>query len=98
MKEMNVDSTYDEGILNEGIEYNVATNNGKEFDRAIFTGYKMQNGKKMMCFKTQKSNSLIINPSYLSSIMEQNIDEFNSVTYQQAEDAWDQRIGERKDG
>ena len=92
------DITYDEGILSEGIEYDVATNDGKEFVRAIFTGYKMNNGKRMMCFKTQKSNSLIINPSYLCWLMEQESTELNSVTAQQAEDAWEQRIGERNNG
>ena len=98
MKSMNIDSTYDEGILDEGIEYNIATNDGKEFDRAIFTGYKMHNGKKMMCFQTQKSNSLIINPSYLCWLMEQETTEFNPVSYKEAEDAWEQRIGERQNG
>ena len=95
---INTDTTYDEGILAEGSEYTVGTNDGTTFNRAIFTKYKMHNGKKMMCFKTQASTSLVINPSYVCWLMEQMLTELNSVTAQQAEDAWEQRIGERNDG
>ena len=95
---INTYTTYDEGILSEGSEYNVGTNDGTMFNRAIFTKYKMHNGKKMMCFKTQESNSLVINPSYVCWLMEQDMTEINSVIARQAEDSWEQRIGERNDG
>ena len=35
-----VDKTFDEGILIEDVEYNMGTNDGKEFDRAIFKDIK----------------------------------------------------------
>lgn len=81
-------STYDDGLLAEGIEYDVAINTGVTYNRAVFKGYKQLNGKKMMCFSTQSSKSLTINPSYVCSYLESVAIELNEVTFEQGQESW----------
>lgn len=91
-----IDKTFDEGILIENVEYNMGTNDGKEFDRAIFKGYKMHHGKKMMCFSTNKLKALILNPSYVCWYLECDDQKLDIDTYEEATLAWESRIGERE--
>ena len=81
-------NSYDDGLLAEGIEYDVAINTGVTYNKAVFKGYKQLNGKKMMCFDTQSSESLIINPSYVCSYLESMATEINKVTFEHGQEAW----------
>ena len=82
-------NTFDDGILAEGIEYDVAINTGVTYNKAIFKGYKQLNGRKMMCFSTQSSKSLTINPSYVCSWLESPTEALNEVTFEQGQETWD---------
>ena len=88
MKEGNF-NTFDDGLLAAGIEYDVAINTGITYNRAIFKGYKQLNGRKMLCFSTQSSESLIINPSYVCSWLESVTEALNEVTFEQGLEAWE---------
>lgn len=61
----------DEGLLTEGIEYSVGTNDGKVFNRVVYKGTKSFGGKSMMCFETEHGCQVSINPSYNSFIVEE---------------------------
>ena len=88
-------STFDDGLMAQGIEYNVGTSSGFLFKEAIFIGKKMQNGKEMLCFKLHKSDEqLVINPSYMAFSLEHK-DNMNDVIYEEGIKAWE---GEKKDG
>lgn len=56
--------SYDEGLLEYGIQYSVGTNDGKEFRKVTFVGYKLMFGKQIMVFETQDKIKLTVNPSY----------------------------------
>ena len=74
---------YNEGILIEGCQYTVSTNDSKEFNNIAFEGYKKQYGKAMMIFKTKQDKQITINPSYMSFAIEEET-EMNPVVYRQS--------------
>lgn len=61
---INTSISYDEGILNEDSKYTVGTNDGKEFRKVLYKGTKLLNGKPMMVFETEDSETLTVNPSF----------------------------------
>ena len=63
-------SKIDEGLLTEGLEYTIGINDGTVFNRVIFTGTKLFNGRPMMCFETEHKSQLSVNPSYHSFTLE----------------------------
>jgi hypothetical protein len=65
-------SKIDEGLLTEGLEYTIGINDGTMFNRVIYKGIKLFNGKPMMCFETEQKSQLSVNPSYHSFILEDN--------------------------
>lgn len=67
----NFDSYDDNEMLVKGVEYTVGTNTGREFNRVFFKGTRMYRGKPMMCFETQNSRGITINPSYHSFTIEE---------------------------
>ena len=76
-------STYNDEILIEGCEYSVGTNDGKEFSKMAFEGYKKLYGKTMLSFRTNNNKQVTINPSYMSFAIEEET-EMNPVTYKQS--------------
>ena len=76
-------STYNDEILIEGCEYSVGTNDGKEFSKVAFEGYKKLYGKTMLSFITNNNKQVTINPSYMSFAIEEDT-EMNVVTYKQS--------------
>ena len=81
MKEMS--TSYDEGLLLPGYNYTVGTNDGREFKRITFIGYKQLNGKPMMLFSTEDNKQLTVNPSFHTYTVEEE-SSVNEVTYEQA--------------
>ena len=75
-------ATYNEQILVEGCEYSVGTNDGKEFSKVAFEGYKKLYGKPMMVFRTTANKQVTINPSYMSFAFEEETD-MNAVAFEQ---------------
>ena len=75
-------STYNDEILIEGCEYSVGTNDGKEFSKVAFEGYKKLYGKPMMVFRTTANKQVTINPSYMSFALEEETD-MNAVAFKQ---------------
>lgn len=61
----------DEGLLTEGLEYTVGINDGTVFNRVIYKGTKLFNGKPMMTFETDNKSQLSVNPSYHSFTLEE---------------------------
>ena len=53
----NLNSSYDDALLNEEECYTIGTNDGKEFRRVVYKGTKLLNGKPMMVFKTEEDTS-----------------------------------------
>ena len=76
-------STYNDEILIVGCEYSVGTNDGKEFSKVAFEGYKKLYGKTMLSFRTNSNKQVTINPSYMSFAIEEET-EMNPVTYKQS--------------
>jgi hypothetical protein len=76
-------STYNDEILIEGCEYSIGTNDGKEFSKVAFEGYKKLYGKTMLSFRTNNNKQVTINPSYMSFAIEEDT-EMNPVTYKQS--------------
>ena len=76
-------STYNDEILIEGCEYSVGTNDGKEFSKVAFEGYKKLYRKPMLSFRTNNNKQVTINPSYMSFAIEEDT-EMNPVTYKQS--------------
>ena len=76
-------SSYDEELLIQGSQYTIGTNDGKEFKKVAFVGYKQLNGKPMMVFRTDGDKQVSINPSFHSFIIEEET-EMNPVTQVQA--------------
>ena len=62
----------DEGLLIEGLEYTIGINDGTMFNRVVFKGTKLFNGKQMMCFETENKSKITVNPSYHSYTIEEN--------------------------
>jgi hypothetical protein len=65
-------SKIDEGLLTEGLEYTIGINDGTIFNRVVYKGTKLYNGRPMMCFETEQKSQLSVNPSYHSFILEDN--------------------------
>ena len=57
-------TSYDDGLLEEKREYSIGLSSGSEFNKIIFQGTKLMNGKPMMIFKTEDNEILTINPSF----------------------------------
>ena len=82
---MNSFKSMDEGLLTEGVEYTVGTNDGKVFNRVVYKGTKSFGGKSMMCFETEQGSQVSVNPSYNSFTIEENSqypqpEDFKSLT------------------
>ena len=75
-------ATYNEQILVEGCEYSEGTNDGKDFSKVAFEGYKKLYGKPMMVFRTTANKQVTINPSYMSFALEEETD-MNAVAFKQ---------------
>ena len=76
-------SSYDEGLLIQGSQYTIGTNDGKEFKKVSFVGFKQLNGKPMMVFRTMENKQVEVNPSFHSFIIEEET-EMNPVTQEQS--------------
>lgn len=76
-------SSYDEGLLIQGSQYTIGTNDGKEFKKVSFVGLKQLNGKPMMVFRTDGDKQVTINPSFHSFTVELET-EMNPVTQKQS--------------
>ena len=57
-------TSYDDGLMEEKKEYSIGLSSGSEFNRIVFLGTKLMNGKPMMIFKTEDDERLTINPSF----------------------------------
>jgi hypothetical protein len=67
-----VDSySFNQIIFEEDGVYSVGFNDGREFSRIKYIGTKLLNGKSMLCFKTEESLDLSVNPSYVSFYIKQ---------------------------
>ena len=75
--------SYDEGLLIQGSQYTIGTNDGKEFKKVAFVGFKQLNGKPMMVFRTDGDKQVTINPSFHSFTVELET-EMNPVTQKQS--------------
>ena len=79
---------YSEKLLTKGTRYTVGMNDGCTFKNIIYEGTKQFYGKNMMCFKTNKSEQITVNPSYFSFAVEGDTD-VNEITYKEGkEKAW----------
>ena len=76
-------SSYDDGLLIQGSQYTIGTNDGKEFKKVSFVGFKQLNGKPMMVFRTDGDKQVTINPSFHSFTVELET-EMNPVTQEQS--------------
>lgn len=72
-----------DGLLIEGSQYTIGTNDGKEFKKVAFNGYKQLNGKPMMVFRTIDDKQITINPSFHTFTIEEDT-EMNPVAYRQS--------------
>jgi len=76
--------SYDDNLHTTGAEYIVGLNDGTIFKEIIFEGYRMFNGKQIMCFRTKKEDSVVtVNPSYHSFTIESSDMEMNEVLYRE---------------
>tara|TARA_R100001594_G_scaffold147135_1_gene199671 strand:- start:9 stop:266 length:258 start_codon:yes stop_codon:yes gene_type:complete len=83
-----MNNNYSEKVLTEGARYTIGMNDGCTFKNVIYEGQKQFNGKSMMCFKTDESKQVTVNPSYFSFAIE-GITDVNEITYKQGkEKAW----------
>ena len=76
-------SSYDEELLIQGSQYTIGTNDGKEFKKVAFVGFKQLNGKPMMVFRTDGDKQITINPSFHSFTVELET-EMNPVVQKQS--------------
>ena len=76
-------SSYDEELLIQGLQYTIGTNDGKEFKKVAFVGFKQLNGKPMMVFRTDGDKQVTINPSFHSFTVELET-EMNPVVQKQS--------------
>jgi hypothetical protein len=80
---------YSEDVCIIGNEYTIGFSHGEVIKRVIYLGDKMSGGKVMRCFETKKQRKLVLaNPSYTSFILEEDMDELNSITSEQAQESW----------
>ena len=90
-----MDGSYDDGILSEGSLYTIETSSGTTIKKVIYKGEKMMGGKRMHCWDTIDKEKRFTNPSYVAVIIEEDMDELNHVIANQAEFAWESKIGEK---
>ena len=64
-------ASYNEHLLELGIEYDVGINDGTILKKVRFVGTKQHYGKPIMCFKTENEETVTVNPSYNSFCIEQ---------------------------
>jgi len=57
-------------VVAEGVQYQIGTNDGKQFEHCIFIGYGSIFNKPVMVFD-MKGKPLSINPSYHTFILEE---------------------------
>ena len=57
-------TSYDDGLMKEERKYSIGLSSGSEFNRIVFKGTKLMNGKPMMTFETEDNERLTINPSF----------------------------------
>tara|TARA_R100000458_G_scaffold43855_1_gene41847 strand:- start:384 stop:662 length:279 start_codon:yes stop_codon:yes gene_type:complete len=63
---------FNEEIYQKGKLYTIGTN-GREFQRVEYKGSKLYNGKPMMCFQTSDSKNLVVNPSFHTFVIEEEL-------------------------
>lgn len=62
-----VDSwSYNQISFDENETYSVGFNDGREFNKIRYICSRLLNGKTMLCFETEDSHDLTLNPSYIS--------------------------------
>jgi len=67
-----VDSwSYNQLTFDEDETYSIGFNDGREFDKIVYVGTKLLNGKSMICFKTKDKLDITVNPSYVSFYIKQ---------------------------
>ena len=77
-------TSYDDKLHTIGAEYMVGLNDGTVLNKIVFEGYKMFNGKQIMCFRTLEKDSIVtVNPSYHSFTIENCDMEMNEVLYRE---------------
>ena len=77
-------TSYDDKLHTIGAEYMVGLNDGTVLNKIVFEGYKMFNGKQIMCFRTLEKDSVVtVNPSYHSFTIENSNIEMNEVIYRE---------------
>ena len=80
---------YSEDVCIIGNEYTIGFSHGEVIKRVVYLGDKMSGGKVMRCFETKKQRKLVLaNPSYTAFILEEDMDELNSITSKQAQESW----------
>ena len=80
---------YSEDVCIIGDEYTIGFSHGEVIKRVVYLGDKMSGGKVMRCFETKKQRKLVLaNPSYTAFILEEDMDELNSITSEQAQESW----------
>jgi|TARA_Y100000310_G_scaffold75_1_gene89 hypothetical protein len=80
---------YSEDVCIIGNEYTIGFSHGEVIKRVVYLGDKMSGGKVMRCFETKKQRKLVLaNPSYTAFILEEDMDELNSITSEQAQESW----------
>lgn len=65
-----MNNSYDEYLLELGTLYDVGLNDGTVLKKVRYIGTKQNLGKPMMCFKTENSKAVTVNPSYNSFCIE----------------------------
>ena len=80
---------YSEDVCIIGDEYTIGFSHGEVIKRVVYLGDKMSGGKVMRCFETKKQRKLVLaNPSYTAFILEEDMNELNSITSEQAQESW----------
>ena len=77
LEELSNQSTYNDNVINEGIEYTIGTNDGVTFDKVKYLGSAQIFGKKVLRFSTVENQNLIVNLSFHTFILEYNEGEEN---------------------
>ena len=77
-------TSYDDKLHTIGAEYMVGFNDGTVLNKIVFEGYKMFNGKQIMCFRTLEKYSVVtVNPSYHIFTIENFDIKMNEVLYRE---------------
>ncbi len=72
-----VDSwSYNQLTFDKEETYSIGFNDGREFDKMVYIGTKLLNGKSMICFKTEDKLDIVVNPSYVSFYIKQHTNEY----------------------